>query len=60
MAQPMLSADQTKKAIAALLKYVGKEAQESKALFDDDEMLCLVRLSSVKSINVLIYRHVLV
>ena len=43
MAQPTLSAEQTRKAITALLKYVGKEAQESKALFDDDEMLCLVR-----------------
>lgn len=43
MAQPTLSAEQTKKAITALLKYVGKEAQESKDLFDDDAMLCLVR-----------------
>ena len=38
-----LSEEQLKKAITALLKFVGRQKEESSSLFDEDELLYLVR-----------------
>ena len=43
-ARPVLDREQTRKAVAALMKYIGKEKEEAKELFDDDEFLYVVRL----------------
>ena len=42
--RPVLDREQTRKAVSALLKYIGKEKAEAKELFDDDEFLYLVCL----------------
>ncbi len=42
-ARPVLDREQTRKAVAALMKYIGKEKAEAKELFDDDEFLYVVR-----------------
>ena len=41
--RPVLDREQTRKAVSALMKYIGKEKAEAKELFDDDEFLYLVR-----------------
>ena len=43
-ARPVLDREQTRKAVAALMKYIGKEKEEAKELFDDDEFLYVVRI----------------
>ena len=45
-ARPVLDREQTRKAVTALLKYVGKEKAEAKELFDDDEFLYVVRVQA--------------
>ena len=45
-ARPVLDREQTRKAVAALMKYIGKEKAEAKELFDDDEFLYVVRAQS--------------
>ena len=42
-ARPTLDREQTRKAVTALMKYIGKEKAEAKELFDDDEFLYVVR-----------------
>ena len=43
-ARSVLDREQMRKAVAALMKYIGKEKAESKELFDDDEFLYVVRV----------------
>ncbi len=45
-ARPVLDREQTRQAVAALMKYIGKEKAAAKELFDDDEFLYVVRALS--------------